>query len=64
MGAVFAQSQRLVSGASEELLAEPWDEGGRATKADAVLGFAGHDFEHLGMITAVRGLLGLGGLSG
>jgi DinB family protein len=63
VSAVFERSQRLVSGASEELLAELWQEGGRATKADAVLGFAGHDFEHLGMITALRGLLGLRGLT-
>jgi hypothetical protein len=62
--AVFERSQHLVSAASEALLEEPWEEGGRATKADAVLGFAGHDFEHLGMITALRGLLGLRGTTG
>lgn len=60
-GAVFERSQKLVSGLSDELLAEPWEEGGRATKADAVLGFAGHDFEHSGMIAALKGLQGLRG---
>ena len=56
--AVFERSQKLVSGLPDEFLAEVWEEGGRATRADAVLGFAGHDFEHAGMISALRGLLG------
>ena len=56
--AVFDRSQKLVAGLPDDFLAEPWEEGGRATRADAVLGFAGHDFEHAGMIAALRGLLG------
>lgn len=59
--AVFERSQRLVAGLADDVLAQSWEEGGRATRADAVLGFAGHDFEHGGMIAAVRGLLGLRG---
>ena len=59
--AVFERSQRHVAALSDDYLSEPWQEGGRATKADAVLGFAGHDYEHGGMIAAVKGLLGLRG---
>lgn len=61
---VFERAQKLVSGLADEYLEQPWEEGGRATRADAVLGFAGHDFEHAGMITALRGLLGKRGTTG
>ena len=59
--AVFERSQRHVASLSDEYLAESWEEGGRATKADAVFGFAGHDYQHGGMIAAIKGLLGLRG---
>jgi hypothetical protein len=58
---VFERSQRHAAALPDDVLAQPWEEGGRATKLDAVLGFAGHDFEHGGMIAVLRGLLGLRG---